>query len=105
MEIKKPGTVTFWIDPKKNPFAFKEGNNVKWLEFKLDGQHCIIISEGKTLTVIMNPNTNREFMIFQTSIDFDPGTKHLVVVTWSTETVWLYYDKVSIQEVNVSDLK
>ncbi len=104
MLINKPGTTTFWIDPKKNPFAFKEGNKVKWSEFILNDEHCIITSEGKTLSVIMNPGTKKELLVFQTSIDFDRSKKHHVGVTWATESVCLYYDGQLQQEINPEEL-
>lgn len=33
--IRKPGTVNFWVDPKKNPGAFTDGVNIRWIDFKL----------------------------------------------------------------------
>lgn len=105
MLIKKPGTFTGWIDPKKNPFAFKEGSNVKWIEFVLNGEHAVIISEGKTLSVIMNHNTDRQLLVFQTSIDFDLSTKHQIGVTWSVESISLYFDGQLQQEISAEDLR
>lgn len=104
MIINKPGSANFWFDPVKNPMAFKEGINIRWIEFELNGEHAIVTSEGTTLNVIMNPNTDRELTVFQTGIEPDPNKKHMVTVTWSPEQVCLYLDAQIQQEIHPSDL-
>lgn len=103
MTIENSGTVEFWFDPAKNPFAFKDGNNVKWIEFKVDNEIGVIISEGKTLTGIMNPNTAKELQIFQTSIEFDLSKRHQIALTWQPQELCLYFDGKLQQKIDPSD--
>lgn len=104
MLINNSGTVNFWFDPQKNPSAFIEGNNVMWGVFSINDEHCVITSEGKTLSVTMNPQTKRELLVFQTSITPNASQRHMVTVTWGPEKVCLYLDAVLQQEIHSSDL-
>ena len=104
MIINKPGSVNFWFDPSKNPNAFKDGINIRWKEFELNREHVIITSEGTSLNVIMNPQKDRELIVFQTGIEPDPTKRHMVTVTWTPEQVCLYLDAQVQQEIHPSDL-
>lgn len=103
MIIKKEGTVSFWIDKKENPLAFTKGANIIWGIFEINGEKAIITTESNTLSVTMNPQTRNELVIFQTEID-STGKSHNVAVTWSPESVCLYFDGVLIQKLLTPDL-
>jgi len=90
--IRKPGTVNFWVDPQKNPGAFTDGVNIRWIDFKLHGENCIVTSEGKIICAIMNPDTPREIKIFSQPMDLDLKNRHMITVTWSEEALTLYVD-------------
>lgn len=103
MIINKEGSAGFWVDPSKNPQAFKDGNSVSWINFELEGEKCEIVSEGKTLSAIFNPKTEREFMICQALIDFNPTQRHMFSITWSPTKIILYQNAQVLQELNPSD--
>lgn len=103
MIIKKEGTVSFWIDKNENPLAFTEGANIIWGIFEINGEKAIITSESNTLSVTMNHQTENELVIFQTEID-STGKSHMVTVTWSPESLCLYFDADIVQKLLTSDL-
>ncbi len=104
MIIKNEGTVNFWFDMNKNPNAFTDGANIKWCETQINGENALILSESKTLTVIMNPNTDREITVFKTSIEVPKQEKHMVTISWSPEQICLYFNGDVIQIFKLSDL-
>lgn len=105
MIIKDSGTINFWFDKSKNPMAFKEGANVFWTECKINNEHAVITTESKTLSVTMNPKTERELLVFQTSIEPDETkTKHMVTITWSPIEICLYFDAQLVQKFSVDSL-
>lgn len=99
----QPGTVTFWVDPAKNPGAFSEGTNYKWGVFKVNEEECTVVSEGNTLLATLNQGTESEIMIFSTEVDADPNSHHMIAVTWSDEEMNLYFDAVCLTTVRMSD--
>jgi len=101
--IEKEGTVSFWIKPEKNPNAFTEGNNFRWIEFNLHGEHVAIVSEGKTLQAIMNHGTDKELMIFSHLINLDLSKKHMIALTWSPDYLTLYLDGKQEHQISVKD--
>lgn len=102
--IRKPGTVNFWVDPQKNPGAFTDGVNYRWVEFQLHGEHCIVISEGKIIRATMNPDTPREVEIFSRPMDLDQKNRHMLTVTWSEDVLTLYVDGQEEYQVQMDDL-
>lgn len=103
MIIETPGTVNFWIDPIINPFAFKDDTFVKWIDCKINNEKVSIYSEGKTLTAVMNMGASRELQIFSYIVDFDLTKRHMITLTWSSESIKLYYDAVLQHELNPLD--
>ena len=99
MQIQ-PGTVTFWVDPTKNPGAFTQGKGYIWGVFEVNGED---VSEGNTLSATLNKDTDREIMIFSTQIISDPSSAHMIAVTWSDEEMNLYFDAESLTIVKMSD--
>ena len=100
MTIKDSGTVNFWVDPEKNPFAFKDDNKVFWMDFIVDGNDGIITSEGKSLSLILNKGKETEICIFQTDVDFEPNKRRMFTFTWSPNSICFYLDAVLTQEVS-----
>lgn len=99
----QPGTVTFWVDPAKNPGAFTEGVSYTWGVFIVNGEECAVVSEGKTLCATLNRSTERETLIFSTEIDADPQSRHMIAVTWSDEEMNLYFDGQRKSTVKMTD--
>ena len=105
MIIKNEGSINFWFDIKKNPKAFTEGMNINWGEVLINGENAVILSESKTLTVIMNPNTTNEITVFQTSLELPNQEKHMITITWSPNNICLYLNGEQVQNFNLSDLQ
>jgi hypothetical protein len=101
--ITQPGTVEFWIDPKKNPTAFIERTRIKWIEFRLGPETCEVISDGPNLACIMNSGTGREFSIFSVIPPYTSDQRHMVDVTWSSEEMVLYWDGLPIHTCRFED--
>ena len=92
MTVNTSGTVNFWVDMNRNPGAFTDGVNYRWSDFVVDGEHCVVASEGRTLTATMNPGTDRSVKVFSAPLELDPDEAHMVTVTWSAEHISLYVD-------------
>lgn len=101
--IVEPGTVEISFDLVKNPLAFTEGANFRWGSFKVGNETCSITSEGKTLIGTMNPNTEREFMVFSTNIEIDPNAKQDIAITWDSEKLNLYFNGEPLHTENIGD--
>ena len=101
--IIQPGTVTFWIDPEKNPKAFSEGINYHWVTFGLGTEQCTIASEGTNLVATMNAGTDRELIIFSVIPPVDQNVKHMVAVTFDSTTLCLYFDAELLHSLNITD--
>ena len=105
MLITNPGSVAFWFDPQDNPFAFKSDNNIIWGQFTMNNERCLVISEGQTLSVIMNQNTDRQLTIFHKNINPDSSIRHMIAITWEPENFCLYFDGVLLEEIHPKDFK
>ena len=101
--ITQPGTVSFWVDPAKNPGAFTAGKNYVWGIFEVNGEKCTIGSEGDTLLAELNKGTDREIMVFSTKVTTNPTVAHMIAVTWSNEEMNLYFDADCLSTVKMSD--
>jgi len=93
-----PGTVSFFFDPQKNPYAFIDGANYNWGTFVIDGDKLDIVSEGQELLVRLNPNTANELMVFQNGVEIDPTNRHMIAVTWDEKGINLYFDGILISQ-------
>ena len=98
-----PGTIRFTCDPVKNPSAFSKGVNYHWGEFSVGKETCVITSEGKTLIGKMNPETDREFMIFSTNVKPIPNDKQIIGITWDNKQIKLYFNGEPLHTEVISD--
>jgi hypothetical protein len=101
--IIQPGTVNFWIDPKKNPGAFTPGVNYTWIRFQLGSETCAVSSEGTKLIGVLNPGSELQVRIFSVVPTVDPNRKHMVTLGWDSERLELSFDAELIYEIAISD--
>ncbi|WP_055444939.1 hypothetical protein [Lacinutrix himadriensis] len=90
--IKNKGAITFWISMDKNPFAFKDGNQVKFVNQDINGEHLTINLESKQINVIFNKGTNRAISIFSPIISNIDPVKNFVAVSWSSEKILIMFN-------------
>lgn len=99
MIIKTSGAVSFWLDKSKNPMAFKEGASIFWVVCRINNEQAVVTTESNTMFVTINPKTDRELCMFETTVVPDKcKLNHFVSITWSPEKVCLYFDGKIIQE-------
>jgi hypothetical protein len=87
------GTFNFWIYPQRHPDAFAEGVRIRWAEFSLAGENCVICSDGPTLAAGFRMGGDNPQRIFR--IQFRPDCKrrrHMVTVGWSKGKMKVYLD-------------
>lgn len=102
--IEEPGTINFWVDPKRNPGAFTEGVNYNWIEFQLGTDMCKIVSKGASLIALLNPNTENEMEIFNVIPEFDNKDSHMITLTWTTDEMTLYFDAKVLHVLKVNQI-
>ncbi len=89
----KPGTFNFWIYPAEHPDAFQEGVRVRWATFEVDGESCVVCSDGPTLAAGFRMGGENPQRIFR--IQFRPDfrrRRHLVTIGWSKGKMKVYLD-------------
>ena len=97
------GSINFWVDPAKNPKIFQKGINYKFGPFDLRGEKCLVVLEGKIISVVMNQGTKREIVIFTSELDPDITERHMITVTWNSKQLNLYFDADCVGTINLTD--
>ena len=103
MIIKNPGSTTFWIDPIKNPLAFKDDNKIHWITFELNEVLVEVTSEGTMFLLEINKGTKESVCIFKRDFKFPLDKKTFIAITWSNEQVRLYVDAKMQEEISIID--
>ena len=104
MTTNDAGTVNFWLDLRRNPGAFTDGVDYRWTDFVVNGQRCLVASEGRTLTATLNPGTDRAVEVFSSELDLDPSEPHMITVTWSSSDLALYADGETEYRLDLAEL-
>lgn len=97
----KSGTFNFWIDRKTRPEAFVNGARRRWATFPIEGETCVVCSDGPTLAATLRMGTPNPIQLFR--IPFSPTLtrRHLVTIGWSKGRMKVLLDAKLLAEVPV----
>lgn len=97
----KSGTFNFWIERDADPESFTRGTRCRWATFQIEGETCVVHSEGATLAATVRMGSDQPVTLFQ--IPFSPPLtrRHLVTVGWKAGRMKVLLDAKLIAEMAV----
>ena len=97
----KSGTFNFWIDRTTSPDAFAPGVRCRWADFPIEGETCVVCSDGPTLAATLRMGSEKPIRLFR--IPFAPTLtrRHLVTIGWSKGRMKVLLDSKLLAEVAV----
>ena len=100
----KSGTFNFWIDRETSPDAFAPGNRCRWGDFVIEGEKCVVCSDGPTLAATLRMGAEDAVRLFR--VHFNPllNRRHLVTIGWSKGKIKVLLDAKLVASVAIADV-
>lgn len=95
----KPGTFNFWIDPENSPNAFDLGIRCHWAVFAIEGEKCVVYSDGPTLAATLRMDSENPVPLFRVAFSPSLTNRHVVTIGWRKGRIRVYLDANPIAEV------
>jgi len=95
----KSGTFNFWIDPTTHPDAFEPGIRCRWAVFEIEGERCVICSDGPSLAATLRMGSPEQAHLFRVSFSPSMDRRHMVTIGWKKGRLKVFLDAKPIADV------
>ena len=95
----KSGTFNFWIDPENSPGALRSGDVLPLGGFAIEGEKCVICSDGPTLAATLRMGSDNPVQLFRVSFSPTLDRRHMVTIGWKKGRLRVYLDSKPIADV------
>lgn len=95
----KSGTFNLWIDRDTDPDVFSHGTRRQWGFFDLEGEVCVLCSDGPTLTATLRMGLPDQLHLFCIPLQLSLARRHLITIGWSKGVMKVIVDSQKVAAI------
>lgn len=95
----KSGTFNLWIDRDTDADVFSTGTRRRWGSFEIDGETCVLCSDGPTLTATVRMGLPDQVRLFRIPLQLSLARRHLITIGWSKGVMKVIVDSQKVATI------